>query len=415
VGTSTAEPRRGARTVSLGDPDLYTAGPPHDLFASLRREAPVVRQSYNGRDFWAVLTHAGVEQVARQPLLFSSAAGGVMLEDLAPQQLEQMRGMLLAMDPPQHREVRRPVVARLTPRAIAGLERQVREICREVFAIACGGSLNDPPHAIDRSVDAVSELAGPLPTRVIGQLMGLPRDDWERIHALAERITRGQDPEFADEPGAAGAASQEMGLYAFQFATQRLADDDPTDDLTTVLLATKSPAEFASLFVQLVTAGQDTTQTLLANGVLALMEHRDQEQLLRDDPSLVDSAVEEMLRYANPLHYFRRTATADTDVEGVAMRAGDKVAMYYTSANRDEKVFERPNDFDIRRSPNRHLSFGIAEHFCVGAHLARLEARIFFTELLATFSAIEPAGEHRWVRSNLNNALRTLPVGLTTA
>jgi cytochrome P450 len=166
------------------------------------------------------------------------------------------------------------------------------------------------------------------------------------------------------------------------------------------------------VFVQLVTAGQDTTQTLLANGVLALIEHRAQEQLLRDDPSLVDGAVEEMLRYANPLHYFRRTATADSIVDGVAVRAGEKVAMYYTSANRDERVFERPDEFDIRRSPNRHLSFGHAEHFCVGAHLARLEAKVFFTELLATFGSIEPAGPHRWLRSNLNNALRTLPVRL---
>jgi len=312
---------------------------------------------------------------------------------------------LLAMDPPAHREVRRPVVARLTPRAIAGLEAQVQEICREVFAVARDAE----------RVDVVPDLAAPLPTRVIGQLMGLPRDDWERIHGLAERITRGQDPEFADESGAAGAASQEMGLYAFEFATARLADDDRPDDLTTVLLATKSAAEFASLFVQLVTAGQDTTQTLLANGLLALMEHRDQEQLLRDDPSLVGGAVEEMLRYANPLHYFRRTATADTDIEGVAISAGDKVAMYYTSANRDERVFDRPQTFDIRRSPNRHLSFGVAEHFCVGAHLARLEARVFFTELLATFREITPAGEHRWVRSNLNNALRTLPVQLSPA
>ena len=390
-------------TLSLGDPDLYAAGAPHALFASLRRESPVIRQfAPDGTEFWAVLSHAGVEQVARQPLLFSSAAGGVMLEDLAPPQLEQMRGMLLAMDPPQHREVRRPVVARLTPRAVAGLEDQIRGICREVFDAA----------ADCREVDVVADLAAPLPTRVIGQLMGLPRGDWERIHGLAERITRGQDPEFSDEPGAAGVASQEMGLYAYEFAVAREATADKPDDLTTVLLATKSPAEFASLFVQLVTAGQDTTQTLLANGLLALIEHPDQQQLLRDDPSLVAGAVEEMLRYANPLHYFRRTATADAEVEGVAIRAGDKVAMYYTSANRDEKVFADPDAFDIRRNPNRHLSFGIAEHFCVGAHLARLEAKVFFEELLATFGGIEQAGEHRWVRSNLNNALRTLPVRL---
>src|SRR3954464_14077267 len=148
--------------------------------------------------------------------------------------------------------------------------------------------------------------------------MGLPREAWDRIHSLAERITRGQDPEFADEPGAAGAASQAMGLYAYEFAVAREAATTKPDDLTTVLLATKTPAEFASLFVQLVTAGQDTTQTLLASGVLALLQHPDQQQHLRDDRSLVATAVEEMLRFANPLHYFRRTATADATIDGVA-------------------------------------------------------------------------------------------------
>jgi cytochrome P450 len=170
---------------------------------------------------------------------------------------------------------------------------------------------------------------------------------------------------------------------------------------------------FASLFVQLVTAGQDTTAPLLAGGLLALLDHPDQLAALRADPDLVPTAVEEMLRYANPLHYFRRTATADTGLDGVTIRAGDKVAMYYTSANRDEDVFAHAEAFDITRSPNRHLSFGVAEHFCVGAHLARLEARVFFTELLATYPTIERAGRPTRVRSNLNNALRSFPVRLS--
>jgi cytochrome P450 len=393
--------------VSLADPATYADGAPHELFARLRQSSPVAWQPDRSQPdrggYWAVLSHAGVEEVARQPLLFSSAEGGVVLEDLDPPRLDQMRGMLLAMDPPRHREVRRPVVARLTPRLVQRLEASVRDICREVLTTAVASG----------DVDVVTDLAAPLPTRVIGALMGLPRADWEHVHTLATQITRGQDPEFATEPGAAGKASQEMGLYAYAFASERVDVDDPPDDLTTVLLASHSPAEFASLFVQLVTAGQDTTQTLLGNGVLALLEHPDQHAALRADPGLVPSAVEEMLRWGNPLHYFRRTATADTTVEGVEIHAGDKVAMYYTSANRDEKVFDDPHAFDVRRSPNRHLSFGLGEHFCVGAHLARLEAHVFFTELLATTSRIERTGEHRWVRSNLNNSLRTLPARLS--
>jgi cytochrome P450 len=385
----------------LADPDLYVGGPPHDYLAELRRSDPVHWNDGTER-FWAVLRHADVEQVARSPQLFSSETGGVVLEDLPPDRLEQMRGMLLAMDPPRHREVRRPVVSHLTPRQVARLEDDIRAICRDILAAA------------GDEIDFVADVAAKLPTRVIGQLMALPPADWDRIHALAERITRGQDPAFATGPESAGQASQEMGLYAYQLAVDR-SSDAGGDDLTSVLLSAHDPVEFASLFVQLVTAGQDTTATLLSSGLLALLQHPAQLAALRSDTDLIPTAVEEMLRYANPLHYFRRTATADTELSGTPIRAGDKVAMFYTSANRDEDVFADPQTFDVRRSPNRHLSFGVAEHFCVGAHLARLEGRLFFAELLATFPTIELAGEPTRLRSNLNNALRALPVRLGRA
>ncbi len=385
--------------MDLADPDLYVSGPPHELFTELRRTSPVYWNDGAER-YWAVLTHAGIEQVARDPATFSSANGGVVLEDLDSARLEQMRGMLLAMDPPRHREVRRPLVARLTPRQVAGLDEDIRAICRAVFAEAEG------------EVEFVGDVAAKLPTRVIGQVMGLPRADWDRIHVLAERITRGQDPAYSDGPETAGQASQEMGVYAYTFAAERLAQPEPPDDLTTVMLAGHDATSFASLFVQLVTAGQDTTATLISGGLLELLRNPDQLDKLRAGDSLIPSAVEEMLRYANPLHYFRRTATTDIDLHGVTVRAGDKVAMYYTSANRDDDVFADPQSFDITRSPNKHLSFGIAEHFCIGAHLARLEARLFFEELLSTYPSIELAGEPLRLRSNLNNALRSLPVTL---
>ena len=383
--------------IDLADPDLYVEAPPHELFAELRRTSPVHWNDGAAR-FWAVLTHAGVEDVARDAATFSSAAGGVVLEDLDEPRLEQMRGMLLAMDPPKHREVRRPLVARLTPKQVTVLDDDIRAICREVFADA------------DGEVEFVGDVAAKLPTRVIGQVMGLPREDWDRIHALAERITRGQDPAYSDGPETAGQASQEMGIYAYTFATERLGLPEQPDDLTGVMLASHDAAAFASLFVQLVTAGQDTTATLISGGLLELLRHPDQFDKLRADPSLVPSAVEEMLRYANPLHYFRRTATKDTELHGTTIRTGDKVALYYTSANRDENVFPDPHSFDITRSPNKHLSFGIAEHFCIGAHLARLEARIFFEEMFGAYSSITLSGEPTRVRSNLNNALRALPV-----
>jgi cytochrome P450 len=176
-----------------------------------------------------------------------------------------------------------------------------------------------------------------------------------------------------------------------------------------------SDIDFGSFFVQLVTAGNDTTQTMLSSGLLALLAHPDQMAALRADRSLIAGAVEEILRWANPLHYFRRTASEDTSLGGQAIAAGDKVAMYYTAANRDPAVFADPHTFDITRSPNSHLSFGIAEHFCLGVHLARLEGRIFFEELLATFPAIEPAGDPVRLRSNLNNSYKRVPVRLSTS
>jgi cytochrome P450 len=391
--------------VDLSNPDTYLDGPPHEYFAELRGSDPVHWQEMADQPgYWAILKHADVEQVARQPVLFSSALGGVVLEDLAARQLEQMRGMLLAMDPPRHRDARKPLTPRLTPRAVAALAEEIRSICREVFAAA----------AEQGDVEFVHDVTAHLPTRVIGKMMGLPAQDWQRIHDLAELMTHGQDPEYTATATSAGDASTEMGMYAYQLATTRL-EAEPLDDLTGVLLATMDPVEFAMLFVQLVTAGQDTTQTMLSSGMHALLSHPDQLASVRADPSRISDAVEEILRWANPLHYFRRTATSNTSLGSQQIWAGDKVAMYYTSANRDEDVFDDPQAFDITRSPNRHLSFGQAEHFCLGAHLARLEGTIFFGELLDTFASIELVGTPRRLRSNLNNALRTLPVRLTPA
>jgi cytochrome P450 len=208
-----------------------------------------------------------------------------------------------------------------------------------------------------------------------------------------------------------------MAMYAIELAGRRRGEE-PREDLTSVILGSDyggspmSDVDFGSFFVQLVTAGNDTTKTMLSSGLLALLSHPDQLAMLRADPSLTASAVEEVLRWANPLHYFRRTATTDTVLRGTEIAAGDKVVMLYTSANRDEDVFDDPQAFDVRRDPNPHLSFGIAGHFCLGVHLARLEGRVFFEELLARFATIELTGEPVRVRSNLNNALKRLPIRL---
>jgi len=397
------------RASSLADPDLFVELAPHDLLAELRRTEPVSWQEMQDEPgFWAVLRHADVVHVAREPVLFSASEGGVVLEDLEPASLEMMRNMLLAMDPPRHPVYRKPLADTFKAKVIAGLEPQIRAICRDLMDDA----------ADKRDVEFVHDVTSGLPSRVIGQLMGLPEKDWAHIHELAERNTAGQDPDIAGDEDHSG--SIEMAMYAIEFAARRRSEA-PRDDLTTLILETDfggtpmTDVDFGSFFVQLVTAGNDTTKTMLSSGLHALLTHPDQLAALREDPGLTPGAVEEILRWANPLHYFRRTATADTVVHDVAIAAGDKVAMYYTSANRDEDVFDDPQAFDIRRHPNPHLSFGIGEHFCLGVHLARLEGRIFFEELLMRFPSIEPTGDPVRLRSNLNNGLKALPVRLTTA
>lgn len=393
--------------IDLADPSAFVAGPPHDALAQLRRDQPVYFQEMrNEPGFYAVLKHADVVHVARHPEVFSASEGGVVLENLAPEQLEMMRMMLLAMDPPKHHDYREPLSEHFKAKVIAQLEDDIRAITQEIMKQA----------ADQRDVEFVHDVTSKLPSRVVGQLMGLPEDDWPLIHALAERNTSGQDPDIAGD-SADMSASIDMAMYAIEFAGKRRAEP-PRADLTSVILdsdyggSQMSDVDFGSFFVQLVTAGNDTTKTMLSSGLLALVDHPDQLAALRDDPSLIPGAVEEILRWANPLHYFRRTTLADTELRGVPIAAGSKVAMYYTSANRDEDVFADSQRFDIHRHPNPHLSFGIAGHFCLGVHLARLEGKVFFEELLATFPHIEVTGEPVRVRSNLNNAYKRVPVSL---
>ncbi|MGA2302707.1 MAG: cytochrome P450 [Acidimicrobiales bacterium] len=390
------------------DPDLYVDGPIHEIFAELRRSQPVYWQEMPGEPgYWAVLKHADVAQVARHPDIFSAETQGVILENSPPEQLELSRNMLLMMDPPRHTAYRRPLVDSFKARVIGRMEEQVRAICRSIFSDT----------AERRHVEFVHEVAGLLPSQVVGELVGIPREDWPQIRLWAEQGTSSQDPDLAAPDGYAQTGMVDMAMYAIDFATRRRSEP-PREDLASLILAGNfgdgpmSEIEFGSFFVQLVTAGNDTTKTMLSSGLQALLSHPGQLAELRADRSLLPSAVEEILRWANPLHYFRRTATVDTELRGTPIRAGDKVAMWYTSANRDEDVFTDPQRFDIRRHPNPHLSFGIAQHFCLGVHLARLEGRVFFDELLSTFPVIEQIGEAQRIRSNLNNGLKSLPVEL---
>ena len=391
--------------TDLYDPGSYEAAPPHAAFEALRRSDPVHWQDMpDGTGYWAVLRHADVIEVARSPLVFSAARGGVMLEDLEPESLAMMQDMLLAMDPPRHAHHRTALADHFRARVIGRLEDNIRAICRDILATTGHGR-----------IEAVHEVCAKVPSQVIGELVGIDPEDRMRIHEWGERIAGGQDPDVvADAAEDSLTASIDMAMFAIALAGQRI--DEPRDDLVTLLLQTDFDGEpmsdvaFGSFFVQLVVAGNDTSRTLLSSAILALLEHPEQLAELRADPSLLPGAVEEVLRWSNPLHYFRRTATEDVVLGGTPIAAGDKVAMIYTSANRDDAVFADPHTFDIHRSPNPHLSFGIGEHFCLGVHLARLEARVFLEEMLAAWGSIELAGTPLRQRSNLNNTLKSLPL-----
>jgi len=391
---------------SLHRPETYVDGAPHELFTRLRREEPVVFQEMDDEPgYWAVLRHADVVHVAKHSEIFSASEGGVVIEDLDPASLEQMRDMLLAMDPPRHTAYRRPIAPEFKARVMAEMEGRIRTITREIL---------DRADAMGTELEFVHDVCAHLPSQIVGELMGIPRDDWPDIHAMAERNSGGQDPDIADSADR-GDSSVDMAMYGIAFAARR-REMPEQGDLTDLLLGEEfdgkqmTDIDFGRFFVQLVTAGNDTTRTMLSSGMLALLQHPDQLAMLRSDPSLIPSAVEEILRWANPLHYFRRTAVVDTELGGKSIAAGDKVAMIYTSANRDEAVFDDPQAFDITRSPNHHLSFGIATHFCLGVHLARLEGRVFFEEVLGRWASIELNGEPRHQQSNLNNSLKSLPV-----
>ncbi len=393
---------------AIYDPATYAIGPPHELFAELRRSDPVHWVDLPGQPgYWAVLKHADVDHASRRHDLFSSEVGGIMVEDLDAEKMAKLRGMLLGMDPPRHRVMRKPLAPSFALRAISGLEPRIRAIAREVLDTVPDGE----------PIDFVADVADHLPARVVGELLGLPREDWERTHRMAS--VAGNSGRAGNDGGRATEGVTELGAYGYELACSRRALEEMPADLTTLILESDfggdriSEVDFAMLFIQIFTAANDTTVSMFSQGLAALLDHPAELAALRDDRSLAGSAIEEILRYCPPLHYFRRTATQDTELRGRQIAAGDKVALYYTSANRDEEVFTDPHRFEVRRSPNKHIAFGIGEHYCLGVHLARLEGRVFLEELFERFPHVESAGVPVRKESNFNNGLESLPVVLS--
>jgi cholest-4-en-3-one 26-monooxygenase len=400
--------------IDLLDRDVFTNGIPHEWFTYLRANAPVHKfpEPDGGPGYWVVTKYADVYAVGRDAKTFSSdqARGGVI--GLEEQTMEVDFGeakLMLMMDPPEHTRQRKLVNKGFTPKHINALEDHLREISVRIVedAIAKG------------QADFVVDIAAELPLQAIAELIGVPHEDRHKIFDWSNRMVGSEDPEYSVSMELANEAQMEMFMYAQQLADERRAN--PRDDILSALLGAEvngeklSEMEFNLFFMLLSVAGNETTRNAIAHGLNAFLEHPDQyDKLVQDPAGMITSATEEILRWASPVMYFKRNVTHDTELGGQELKEGDKVSIWYVSANRDEDVFDAPFTFDIERSPNDHLAFGGGgPHFCLGANLARMEIHVLFEELARRVPVLKQLGAPDRLRSNFIGGIKHLPVDLT--
>lgn len=390
----------------------HGSGHREELFRTLRAEAPVAFMEepeipgfVKGPGFWSVTRHADVVEVSRHAERFCSGQG-TNIPDL-PREINEFMGSMINMDAPRHTRLRHIVNKSFTPRMVSRIDADVRVKARDILAdVAESGGC-----------DLVSGISAPLPLQIICEMMGIPREQWGRILELTNIVLG--DQSVAEDLDGLMAAVLEMAEIARQVGEDRLAD--PRDDLVSAMMHAEvdgeplAPMEMASFFILLAVAGNETTRNAISHGVRLLTEHPDQRRRWMDDvQGVAPTAVEEIVRYATPVIHFRRTATEDTELSGQAISAGDKVVMWYESANRDERVFEDPYTFDVTRSPNEHVGFGGGgPHFCLGANLARREIRVMFEELFEWLPDIRTTGEPVYLQSAFIHGIKELPCEFT--
>lgn len=401
-------------TDGLEGIDLLSAtwgrGVPHDQFDRLRREAPVYwHPEADDTGFWAITKHADVRAVSHDHHTFSSEVGGTFIPTADEEALANLRLTILNMDPPKHNRYRRLVSSGFTPRMIAAL---VEEIERRAAAVVDGVCEKG-------EVEFVEEIAAQVPVQMICEMIGLPKEVWPRMFEISNQLIGSRDdPDYQELPGGPEAAAGEIYALCDAVAADRRAN--PRDDIMTALVKAEIDGErlddfeLNMFFLTLVVAGNETTRNLINHSMLALIDHPEQAQRLRDDPSLWDTATDEMLRWGSSIHNFRRTATRDTELRGVPIAEGDKIVMYYASANRDEDVFTDPHAFDVGRTPNDHVAFGGGGvHYCLGASLARAEIKATMRQLVERLPDLELAGPVNRLHSDFVNGIKTMPVRFT--
>ncbi|HME69156.1 MAG TPA: cytochrome P450 [Myxococcota bacterium] len=405
--------------------DAFAEGYPHEQWERLRREAPICRLELADFDpFWAVTRHDDVVRISHDSALFLNAPRLMMLPNSAraperersdPARKSRLR-TLLHMDNPEHRRYRQLAVRWFTPHSIRSHESAIQETVRHLLdELGVGhGSVE---------LDFVTSVAGPLSIKVIARLLGVPKRDEALVLHLSNQGIGAEDPEYraAGESSreARRKATRELFAYLTQMVTDRRAR--PRSDLASHLCnaeldgAPLPMLELLSYLGIVAVAGHETTKNAVVGGVAAFSSRPAEWTRLRRDPSLLRSAVEEIVRFSSPVIHFTRTPTRDVEIRGHRIRAGDPVTLFYPSANRDETVFEGPDQFRIDRAPNPHVAFGAGEHFCLGAHLARLELQVLFSELSARVGAIELTGPPAHLRSSFVGGFKRFPVRLEPA
>ncbi len=422
----------GPDDADIADPDTYTAGVPHATFARLRRDDPVSwwgEDHAGGRGFWAVTRHADLLTASRDVATFSSAKG-IRLEEMDAEETAARRTMM-ELDPPEHTAYRRLVSKPFSRREVYAYEHAIRLLARAVVEEA----LDDA--GAEGRFDFVDRIAKQLPMRMLGKLLGVPDDDGPWLVERGDALLGNTDPEFTTHP--VGLVDTEefrlqpfrspagIELFGYAQAQARRRAEQPSDDVISDLLRPKidgetlSEHEFNNFFTLLVAAGNDTTRYTMTAGIKALIERPDALARLRDavvagDADVVSRAVEEILRWSSVTMHFRRTATTDAELGGRAIAAGDKVVLWFVSANYDEDVFADPFTFDLDRAPNPQVAFGLmSPHLCLGAQLARMEIKVLFEELLPRLADIRIDGPLDRLRSNFIAGIKRLPVAVTRA
>ena len=404
---------RPAAPAEIIDPLYYAEhGYPYEQWAKLRRESPVAWvEPRDTQPFWAITLHEDIVRISRSPKRFGNAPRFVVNPDYPPSEGEAP-GLrtILNMDPPDHGAYRGLVSRRFTSRALRPMAPRIDAVVRELFdGLAAGGEF--------RECDLVEDLASLVPIYVTAELLGMAREDWPLLLRWANCINGAADPEINQGKSAAELSEQITGeifdYFAKLTANRRV---EPRDDISTALAlgefdgARLPQKELLSYFYILIAAGGETTRNAVSGGVLAFLEHPEELARLQADPGLLDPAVEEILRWSTPIIHFCRSAREDTELRGQTVRAGESVVLFYPSANRDEAVFDEPERFRIDREPNRHLALGVGEHFCLGAHLARLQLRAIFREWSTRIRDAELTGPLERLRLGVVGGIKHLPL-----